>query len=143
MHEIVNYAIGGYAPGGRGTRHEYDFVVFIDGGSGAGCDRGQLESDATFVLDCKGGAGYFFAPKERSAREREIEQIYGVLPPYVMLRPLSPERGTQETRMASLRMFDADDGSKRVKIRVELKEDEGKRQNAKYVVYEDGRFIWR
>jgi hypothetical protein len=138
MHEIAGYALEG-----RPGKQEYGFAVFIDGSSGAGCDKGTLESDGAFVLSCKGRGGYFFLPKERSAREMEIERIYGVLPPHVMLQPLSPERGTQEAGMASIRMLDADDGSKRVKIRVQLQRDEGKRENVKYVVYENGHFVWQ
>ena len=138
MHEVLNFADD--EPEYKKS-YRYEFLLFVPGG-----DHGQVdltwENEKVFIIDSTGYANYFVLPKERSRREKKIEEIYKVLPPHVMLQPLSSEGETQETNIAFITVVNIDKGAKRIKMRVELKGDIGKLENDKYILYEKGHFLW-
>lgn len=138
MQEVLNFSDD--APGYR-KRYRYEFLLFVPGGE-YGTVNVSWQNERVFIIDSIGYTNYFVIPKERSSREKKIEEIYKLLPPVVMLQPLSAEEGTQETNTALITVLNRDKYSKRIKMRVELKGDIGKRENECYIFYEKGHFLW-
>lgn len=138
MQDVLNFADD--EPDYK-KRYRYEFLLFVPGE-----DHGQVhitwENEKVFIIDSTGYANYFVMPKERSSRERKIEEIYNFPPPHVMLQPLSSGGGTQDTNTAFITVLNIDKGSKRFKMRVELKRDIGNHGNDKYILYEKGHFLW-
>jgi len=79
-------------------------------------------------------------PRVRSARENEIEGIYKVLPPHVMLQPLPGEGLTEETESAFITVVEVDEQAGRVKLQIRLKEPSHEFEGKQFFVYTKGQF---
>lgn len=132
MYDILNYADNQI---GFKKKYKIKYILFIQGEIPENITIKKINESKYIIENIKYNK-CFVIPKEYSNKEKQIEKVYKILPPFPAFQPLPSEGNSLELNGASINMLRKEKHTNMVGLEINIKDD-GKIKEDFYYIYDN------